>query len=68
MVSTKEGTALGTMGKAVSAVRDGGWRLEVGTRKHTKYRPLLTTRRCPAVSEQSAVNENVLFALRAMTQ
>ena len=31
MVSTKEGTALGTMGKAVSAVRDGGWRLEVGT-------------------------------------
>ena len=30
LVSTKEGTALGTMGKAVSAVRDGGWRLEAG--------------------------------------
>lgn len=45
----------------------GAW-LETGTRKHTSYQPLLETRRHPAVSEQSAVNENVLSALRAVTQ
>ena len=45
----------------------GGW-LVVGTTKHTRPWPLLEMRRRLAVSGQSAVNENVLFALRAMTQ
>lgn len=45
----------------------GVW-LETETRKHTSYQPLLETRRRPAVSESSAVNENVLSALRAVTQ